>query len=554
MRKFLAEALGTGLLVFFGVGVATITFGFHFDGISPSAGVVATALTFGLVLLALAYALGPISGCHVNPAVTLGVLLAGRIRVSAAVSYWIAQFAGGILGALLLWGVLDRSPFYQKSTTGLGANGWGSASLIHISMGGAFLAEVILTGVFVFVILAVTGKLGNSVTAGLVIGLCLTLVHLIGIPVTGTSVNPARSLGPALILGGTALNQVWLFIVAPLVGGVVAAAVHYVLFAESGAAATAPGAGSETSDVPAAAALSGSVTTAVMPESALLVGVPLLAVAASAPGDDQLRAVRGRGPRVGQAQRAAVRLQHVLALRAASPVRPDLIRRVVAGVQDHPAAAAAVAFVVHAVAAVHDLAPAERPGLGVEDLARPDLHGRADLRVVARVGQAAQRVNRLAGVVRALRNVDHDRMGDRVNVARPQAALPAARHVRGQRAVGRVAARRRELRGERRRAGAGSGRRCRVAVAQAADGPRHGRGLRGLGRHRDADGQRPLQRLGQVTRARRPRGDLAVVAGGLRGSVAGHRQQARGEPAGGQRAGDRQQHGTTKPRYHPQPL
>ena len=263
-RKFLAEALGTGLLVFFGVGVATITFGFHFDGISPSAGVVATALTFGLVLLALAYALGPVSGCHVNPAVTLGVLLTGRIRLSEAIGYWIAQFAGGILGALLLWGVLDRSPFYQKSMTGLGANGWGSASLIHISMGGAFLAEVILTGVFVFVILAVTGKLGNSVTAGLVIGLSLTLVHLIGIPITGTSVNPARSLGPALILGGTPLNQVWLFIVAPLVGGIVAAAVHYVIFAESGApAAAAPGASSGTSDIPAAAALSGNVTTVV---------------------------------------------------------------------------------------------------------------------------------------------------------------------------------------------------------------------------------------------------------------------------------------------------
>jgi aquaporin Z len=263
MRKFIAEALGTGLLVFFGVGVATITFGFHFDGISPSAGVIATALTFGLVLLALAYAIGPVSGCHVNPAVTLGVLLTGRIRVAEAIGYWIAQFAGGILGALLLWGVLDRSPFYQKPVTGLGANGWGSASLIHISMGGAFLAEVILTGVFVFVILAVTGKLGNSVTAGLVIGLSLALVHLIGIPITGTSVNPARSLGPALILGGTPLNQVWLFIVAPLVGGIVAAALHYAIFAESSAPAqTAPG----TSDVPVAAALSGSVTTVVQLE------------------------------------------------------------------------------------------------------------------------------------------------------------------------------------------------------------------------------------------------------------------------------------------------
>jgi len=253
MRKLFAEALGTGLLVFFGVGVATITFGLHFQGISPSAGVVATALTFGLVLLALAYALGPVSGCHVNPAVTMGVLLAGRLRLAEAIGYWIAQFAGGILGALLLWGVLDRSPYYQKSTTGLGANGWGADSLIHIGLGGAFLTEVILTAVFVFVILAVTGKTGNSTTAGLVIGLTLTLVHLIGIPITGTSVNPARSLGPALILGGTPLNQVWLFIVAPLVGGVVAAAVNYLVFAESARPAASTPADSAPGAQPSAA-------------------------------------------------------------------------------------------------------------------------------------------------------------------------------------------------------------------------------------------------------------------------------------------------------------
>jgi aquaporin Z len=230
VRKFIAEALGTGLLVFFGVGVATLTFGFHLAGVSLAAGVVSTALAFGLVLLALAYALGPVSGCHVNPAVTLGVLLSGRMRLGEAITYWIAQFGGGILGALILWAVLGRSPVYSRSETGLGTNGWGSASLIHISLGGAFLTEVILTGVFVFVILAVTGKSGNPVTAGLVIGLTLTVMHLIGIPLTGTSVNPARSLGPALIVGGTALSQVWLFIVAPLVGGVVAAILHYVVY------------------------------------------------------------------------------------------------------------------------------------------------------------------------------------------------------------------------------------------------------------------------------------------------------------------------------------
>ena len=126
--------------------------------------------------------------------------------------------------------MFSASPLYHRSVTGLGTNGWGAASDIHIGAGGAFLAEVVLTALFVFVILGVTGKLGNTATAGVVIGLSLTVVHLIGIPITGTSVNPARSLGPALIVGGTALSQVWLFIVAPLVGGAVAAGLHWLVF------------------------------------------------------------------------------------------------------------------------------------------------------------------------------------------------------------------------------------------------------------------------------------------------------------------------------------
>jgi aquaporin Z len=237
VRKLVAELLGTGLLVFFGVGVATLMFGFHFDGGSVAAGVVATALAFGLVLLALAYAIGPLTGCHINPAVTMGALLAGRLPVKDAVGYWVAQFAGGILGALLLWGMFNASPLYSTSRTGLGTNGWGKASAIHISAGGAFLAEVVLTAMFVFVILAVTSKIGNAATAGVVIGLALTVAHLIGIPIDGTSVNPARSLGPALIVGGTALSQVWLFIVAPLVGGAVAAGLHYLVFPKPAAPA-----------------------------------------------------------------------------------------------------------------------------------------------------------------------------------------------------------------------------------------------------------------------------------------------------------------------------
>jgi len=233
VRKLAAELLGTALLVYFAVGVATLSFGFHVAGSSFASGVVATALAFGLVLLALAHVLGPISGCHVNPAVTIGVWLSGRIPLVEAAGYWVAQFVGGILGALLLWGTFNCSPLYSTSTTGLGTNGWGTASHIHINAGGAFLIEVMMTALFVFAILTVTGKTANPATAGIVIGLSLTVVHLIGIPITGTSVNPARSLGPALIVGGTALSQVWLFIVAPLVGGAVAAGLHRVLYPET---------------------------------------------------------------------------------------------------------------------------------------------------------------------------------------------------------------------------------------------------------------------------------------------------------------------------------
>ena len=236
IRKLAAELLGTLILVFVACGVATLSFGkgFNFAGFSLvhnlSAGIVATALAFGLVLLALVYVLGPISGCHVNPAVTIGALLTKRIEPIEGALYIVAQFIGGILGALLLWGVFSSSPFYHRTVTGLGADGYGKASDVHISLGGAFLVEVILTAIFVFVILGVTSRMANALTAGLVIGLTLTFVHLIGIPLTGTSVNPARSLGPALVVGGTALSQVWLFIVAPAVGGIVAALIYWVIY------------------------------------------------------------------------------------------------------------------------------------------------------------------------------------------------------------------------------------------------------------------------------------------------------------------------------------
>ncbi len=229
-RKLVAEALGTALLVIIGVGVATATFGFGLAGGSISAGVTATALAFGFVLLALAYTLGPISGAHVNPAVTLGFVVSGRMTLREAAGYWGAQFVGGILGALVLWGIVSGAPGYSRSSTGLGADGWGPhVSMIGLGAGGAFAAEVTLTFVFVLVVLVATSRVGSPGFAGLAIGLALTVVHLVGIPLTGTSVNPARSLGPALIVGHKALSQVWLFIIAPLLGGAIAALVYRYL-------------------------------------------------------------------------------------------------------------------------------------------------------------------------------------------------------------------------------------------------------------------------------------------------------------------------------------
>jgi aquaporin Z len=232
-RRLTAELLGTAILVFIGVGVATLVFGFHVFGFrtasSVAAGVLTVGMAFGLILLALVYVLGPVSACHVNPAVTLGAYLTRRISLIEAGAYWVAQFVGGILGALLLYGLFTTSPYYSLGREGLGTNGWGPQSFLHVSAGGAFLAEVVLTAIFVFVILTVSRPGENKAVAGVPIGLTLTAVHIFGIAIDGTSVNPARSLGPAVITGGAALSQVWLFIVAPLVGAVLAAGTHLLL-------------------------------------------------------------------------------------------------------------------------------------------------------------------------------------------------------------------------------------------------------------------------------------------------------------------------------------
>jgi aquaporin Z len=225
-RKYAAELFGTAVLVYIACGVAVLTLGSWHSSFGTGSGIIATSLAFGLVLAGLAYAIGPVSGAHVNPAVTMGVLVAKRMTLQDAIGYWIAQFIGGIVGAAGLWLTFKQAPGWKRNTVGLGADGFGSSSMIHISAAGAFLAEVLLTALFVYVILVVTGKQGPTAVGGLIIGLTLTLVHLFGIAVTGTSVNPARSFGPALIVGGTALSQVWLFIAAPLVGGILAAVLH----------------------------------------------------------------------------------------------------------------------------------------------------------------------------------------------------------------------------------------------------------------------------------------------------------------------------------------
>lgn len=234
VRQVAAEFLGTFLLVFVAVGSAVA----GIDSIGPFG----VALAFGLTLLALAYALGPVSGCHINPAVTLAVLLSRGMSATEAAYFWAAQFAGGIAGAAVLQLLTSGFGDMTDQTGALGANDYGAT----ISLGGAFVLEVLLTFVFVAVILLVTGKTATPGFAGLAIGLALTAVHLIGIPLTGTSVNPARSLGPALFAGGEPLAHVWLFLLAPLVGAALAVPVVRALAAPTLAAAAGAGAGDET--------------------------------------------------------------------------------------------------------------------------------------------------------------------------------------------------------------------------------------------------------------------------------------------------------------------
>jgi len=217
MKKPLAEFIGTFTLVLFGCGAAVLA--------GADIGLTGISFAFGLALIGMAYGIGSVSGCHINPAVTLGVVTAGRMSISEAVPYMIAQVAGAIAGALVLMIIASGKADYSVAANGLGQNGWGAGYLGEYTLAAAFVFEVVATFLFVVVILGATGSGAPAAMAGLAIGLALVVIHLVGINVTGVSVNPARSIGPALFAGGTALAQLWLFIVAPIIGAVAAGAV-----------------------------------------------------------------------------------------------------------------------------------------------------------------------------------------------------------------------------------------------------------------------------------------------------------------------------------------
>lgn len=224
MNKYLAECIGTFILVFFGCGTAIVSGG----------NLVATSLAFGLSIIAAAYSIGNISGAHLNPAVSLGFYMTKRLSQADFVGYVVAQVAGSVIAALILKilsATVDGDQDYLlDSFDALGSNGFGEFSGCEMNFIGALIVEIITTLIFVLVILQVTAKAEHANIAGIVIGLTLTLIHLTTINLTGTSVNPARSLGPALFAGFDHLKQVWVFIVGPLAGAALAALVYPILF------------------------------------------------------------------------------------------------------------------------------------------------------------------------------------------------------------------------------------------------------------------------------------------------------------------------------------
>jgi len=222
-KKYLAEFFGTFVLVFIGCGSAVIAGGqIGFLGIS---------LAFGLAVLSMVYAIGPVSGCHINPAITISMLFAGKISAKDSMGYILAQILGAILGAGILFVIAGGLEGYDIAKNGLGQNGYGVHSPNGYNMIAALIAAIVLTFIFLLVIFGSTSDAAPKGFAGLSIGISLAFIHMVGIPITGTSVNPARSIGPAIFAGGEALSQLWLFIIAPIIGGILAAIVWKYLIA-----------------------------------------------------------------------------------------------------------------------------------------------------------------------------------------------------------------------------------------------------------------------------------------------------------------------------------
>ena len=220
MKKYVCELIGTAVLVLFGCGSAAIA--------GSTLGTLGIALAFGLSIVAMAYIIGNVSGCHINPAVSFAMLLNKKMSLKDFAGYVVAQVLGAFLGAGILYFFINSSSL-DVATTGLGANGYGALSSVGLNVIGAIIVEVVLTFVFIYTILGVTSDESKSSIAGTVIGLTLAFVHIMGIPLTGTSVNPARSIAPAVLVGGEALSQVWVFILAPLLGSALAVVAYKTL-------------------------------------------------------------------------------------------------------------------------------------------------------------------------------------------------------------------------------------------------------------------------------------------------------------------------------------
>ena len=239
LRTYIAELLGTFWLVLCGCGSVLIAANFHPGADAGGIGLVGVSLAFGLSVMTMIYFIGPVSGGHMNPAVTIGLTVAGRFESKHVVPYIVAQLIGAAGAAFLLKLIMLGNPAFDASASAFAANGFGDRSPGHYSMLAAFVCEAVMTGFFVLVILGATDKRAPAGFAGIVIGLCLALIHLVAIPVTGVSVNPARSFGPALVAGPAALDQLWLFWAAPLVGAIAAAVLYPLVVSDDDAASAA---------------------------------------------------------------------------------------------------------------------------------------------------------------------------------------------------------------------------------------------------------------------------------------------------------------------------